>query len=389
MLTDLQVSRTRPKSKRFEVLDGKGLYLRIFPTGGKSWIYRYQHHNTPRRMTLGQYPDMGVAEARIAHGEAMKLLKQGVDPGKAGADRARKARQEPTVKDMVGELWREEMQHRKSGHETHRMLEKDVYPIWGGWPVSAIKRRDIVLLLDGITARGAPITRNRVHSALTRLFNFACERGVIEDSPCTRIRKIPETPKSRVLNDAEIKSLWGMISLEDGESIFQQTVKLAFKLQLLTGQRLAEVAGMRHAELDLESHVWAIPATRMKGNIEHVLPITPTMEAVIIQAGNIHPEYVFPRPRGKDHITRQVMGNFLRDKTHDMGFTFSSHDIRRTVRTRLAELNVEEFLAERILGHKLSGVLGIYNRHTYLPEKKEALIKWEARLMEIVGGNHA
>ncbi|EKE07862.1 MAG: Phage integrase, partial [uncultured bacterium] len=160
---------------------------------------------------------------------------------------------------MVNEIWEKELQHKKSGSQTKRLLQKDVLPFWGNRKVADIKRRDIVQLLDRIKER-APITANRVHGALTRLFNFAAERGVIEDSPCTRIRKAPEKGRSRVLTDNEIRLLWDALALDNMTMDIYRASKLALKMILLTGQRPGEVCGMTWDELD--GSTWNIPAAR-------------------------------------------------------------------------------------------------------------------------------
>ena len=388
-LTDLQVKKIVPRNGRFEVSDGKGLSVRITPNGTKTWVFRYQFKERPRRMTLGNYPVVGLADARELHAKAMQDIQRGIDPGQEAKERKKKFKAEPTMKDIIDELWKKELKNKKSGPETMRLLQKDVTPAWGKRRVSDIKRRDIVLLLDRIEERGAPITRNRVHSALTRLFNFGAERGIIDDSPCTRIRKLVEKSKTRVLTDDEIKLLWDALDTEASTPIFL-TTKLALKIILLTGQRSGEICGMTDDELDLEQNIWTIPANRMKNNQEHKIPLTDTMRRVIDQARGLFGDgesfFVFPSPRHASIKPHSLSKAILRNR-QDMGIQnpFTPHDIRQTVRTRLAELKIKEFIAERVLGHKLEGMLAVYNQHDYLPEKRQALEAWEKRLKTIVG----
>lgn len=165
-LTDLKVKKLASRNRRFEVSDGKGLSIRITPKGVKTWVFRYQYNKIPRRMTLGNYPGMGLADARQHHAEAMQDLQRGFDPGLRVKEAKAKLKTSPTMTDIVNELWETELKEKKSGSETLRLLHKDVTPSWGNRRVSEIKRRDIVLLLDGIVKRGSPVTRNRVHSAL-------------------------------------------------------------------------------------------------------------------------------------------------------------------------------------------------------------------------------
>jgi integrase len=388
-LTDLQVSKTKPRDTRFELVDGNGLSLRITPNGLKVWQFRYRFNGIRRRMDLGHYPAISLAEARTRHGEAMQDLEHSIDPGRQALTEKHKLKAIPNFKDMILELWEAELRHKRSGIETKRLLEKDIVPHWGNRKVSEIKRRDIVLLLDGIAKRG-PIIRNRVHSALTRLFNFSAERGVIEDSPCTRIRKLPETSKTRVLMDEEIKALWKALDLRNDKIDLFITSKLCLKLILLTGQRPGEICGMTWNELDLKNDVWTIPAARMKNNLEHKLPLTASVKKIIQQAKRIFggdTPWVFPSPNKKAPLVQHSLSRAISRHHVEMGIEeeFTPHDIRRTMRTRLAGLNVPEFIAERVLGHKLEGMLAVYNQYDYLPEKRKALEAWEAKLKAILG----
>lgn len=388
MLTDLKLKRYKsPEGKRHILWDKGGLGIR-FGEKHKIWVFRYSFEGRRLMMTLGEYPAKSLEEARKEAAEAALKVKRGVDPA-AEKKMAREARiAAPTVEQFVNEIDTFELAQKKSGKETKRLLDYDVVPVWGKRKVADIKRRDIVLLLDGIRKR-APITANRVHSALSRLFNFAAERGVIEDSPCTRIRKPKETAKSRTLTDDELKRLWAALDLNNKAVDIYAITKLALKMILLTGQRPGEVCGMTWDEID--GDIWTIPAERMKGKEPHSIPLTSMVLEIIEQAraySNGSP-YVFCSTR-KDSapVTPGALSHaILRHWEEEMGFEepFTPHDLRRTFRTRLAELRIDDIVAEKVIGHKLQGMLGVYNRHDYENEKREALEKWEKKLRFIVG----
>lgn len=386
-LTDLQIKKLSPKVKRYEVLDGKGLYIRVMPSDAKSWFYRYIFDGIPRRMMLGSYPGISLAEARKRHAEAMIKVQQGIDPGLEAKEKKLKRKSAPAFQDILEELWEIELCNKKSGIQTRKLLEKNALPVWGKRKVADIKRRDIVILLDHIRAR-APIVGNRVQGALSRLFNFAAERGVIDDSPCTRIKKIAEKGRSRVLTDDEIKLLWSALDLENSAVDIYRITKLALKLILLTGQRPGEVAGMTWAEID--GDFWNVPAERMKSGLSNRVPLNQMAQAVIEQArvysGDCN--YVFRSShKSGAAISRHALSRAISRHWSEIGFqeAFTPHDLRRTLRTKLAELGISDIIAERVMGHKLQGVLGIYNRHSYDAEKRQALFLWEKRLCEILG----
>lgn len=393
-LTDLHVNKLSPKSVFYDVPDGDGLYIRVMPTGTKTWVFRYMFDKRQRLMTLGRYPSISLAEARERHALARQDLegKNPVDPGLKQKE-ARKARSDAkTIKGMLDEFWKIELSKKKSGPETKRLLEKDVLPRWGSRKVEDIRRRDIVLLIDTVRER-APIGANRVLGALTRFFNFAAERGIIDHSPCVGIKKPKETGRSRVLTDDEIKTLWAALELENKTIDMYRLSKLAMKMILLTGQRPGEVCGMTWDELDNGS--WNIPAERMKGKEPQRVPLTSMALEIIEQARPLscNSRYVFRSSYVEDSpIKPHSLARALDRHRLEMGFKenaerFTPHDLRRTVRTRLAALGISDVVAERVLGHKLQGILAVYNRYDYDQEKRQALGLWEQRLLEILGAS--
>jgi integrase len=293
----------------------------------------------------------------------------------------------PSFEDILKELWERELQHKKSGKESLRLLKNDCLPVWGKKKVKTIRRRDIVLLLDDIEKR-APITRNRVHGALSRLFNFAAERGIIEDSPCVRIRKLTEKGRTRVLDDDEIRHLWCALDPEQIKPMdAYRLTKLALKVILLTGQRPGEVVGMRWAEI--KDDVWYIPAERMKNGDQHNVPLTTLALETIDQARHLSgdSEFVFRSTHRDGPMSARALSRAIVSHWEAIGIKekFTPHDLRRTVRTRLAELGIDDVIAERVLGHKLQGIMRVYNQHSYEIEKRQALEKWERKLRHIVG----
>ena len=391
-LTDLQVRKLASKKRRYEVSDGKGLYIRVMPSGNKSWVYRYLFDGRPRRMTFGGYPGVTLALAREKHAQAMQDVQRGVDPGELAKAAKAKRKAAPDVDDLLKEYWSHELGKTPSGKERRRLVEKDVLPLWGHRKVADITRRDAVLLLDRVRKR-APIGANRLQSVIVRMFNFAAERGIIEHSPLTGMRRPREKARSRVLTDAEIKLLWAALDLENMEMDIYRVTKLALKLILLTGQRPGEVAGMAWAEIDEESEVgavWNIPGSRIKNKEPQRVPLCP-MALEIIEEARLYSgdsEFVFRSSyKPEQAVSRQALTRAVARHWSEMGIkkAFTPHDLRRTLRTKLAELGVSDIVAERVLGHKLQGMMAVYNRHAYDVEKRQALLKWEARLREILG----
>jgi len=162
-------------------------------------------------MTLGEFPALSLADARTAHGAAWELLKKGTDPGAAKLAADDEARKAPTVKQLVEEFIKKGLKAKgnRTWKEYKGSLEKDVVPLWEHRKAHDIKKRDAILLLEGIVERGSPNQSLQVFKQIRRMFNFAMERGILEYSPCAHVKPlVPEAKKDRFLSAEEIKVFW-------------------------------------------------------------------------------------------------------------------------------------------------------------------------------------
>lgn len=396
MFTDLTLQKLKPIiGKRVEKWDSgqggqKGLGLRV----GKKKIFfvKYFFEGRKKRITIGEYPGISLVEARLKAQEALVQVQKGIDPGIEAQQDKRSYSSEPDVKELIQELWDNKLSKLKSGEASRRLLKKDLLTPWGKRKVSTIKTRDIVLLLDNVAER-APVTRNRLHTAISGLFSFAVSRGIIDISPCGNIIRSEEKTRDRVLNDDELVLLWRALDLENKKDFDAYSItKLALKLILLTGQRPGEVAGMERSELTerKDGSWWEIPAKRMKGKkaMPHDIPLNPLAIEVIEQAKfySGKSKYIFRSTLKKNSpisvraISRAVVRHLAEMKIDK----FTPHDLRRTFRTGLAELKVSDVVAEKIIAHRLQGVLGVYNRAMYEQERRSAIGLWENHIQGLV-----
>lgn len=389
MLTDLKLKRCkRPEGKRAILWDRGGLGIRI---GEKSriWVFRYSFEGRRLMMTLGEYPVKSLEEARKEAAAAKLKVKLGIDPGAEKKEVRQTRKAAPTVADFIEEFYDRKLKGTRSGKERKRLLTYDVLPHLGKKKMADIKRRDITALLDDIEDR-APVVRNRVYSVLHLMFKTAIKRGVVDTSPCTDFDKAEETHRERVLSDEEIKLVWAALDLTNKKFGIYAITKLALKMVLVTGQRPGEVCGMAEDELDFKAKIWTIPASRMKGKTAHRVPLTNMALEIIEQARSYSGDspFVFKAPHTDKPITSNALPKaMLRHWEEEIGLPEAAtpHDMRRTVRTRFAELGVEDIIAERVLAHKLQGIAKVYNHYAYDKEKREALTQWEKKLRLIVG----
>lgn len=385
--TDKKIQNLKPKAQRYEEWEGNGFGVRVTPRGTRSFVCLFRFEGKPRRLTLGTYPTMTLAEAHQAHGEAMKKLEQGIDPGaEAVAERA-EDRQAPTVAVLADEYLEKWAKPRKrSWREDERILKKDVLPEWGRRKAREITRRDVIRLLDGIVDRGAGIMANRTLAAIRKMFNFAVGRDIVPVSPCLAVRAPAlEQRRDRVLTTDEIRALWHGL---DGAKMAEGT-KFALKLQLATAQRKVEIVSATWEEIDLTDKWWTIPPEKAKNKMAHRVPLSPLALELLQAAKNIAGDspWIFPSPQTDRHITPEAVDHALRRPgLEHLGFTFWVHDLRRSAASHMTSLGISRLVVGKLLNHAERGVTSTYDRHSYDKEKRQALETWGRKLQAIIEG---
>jgi integrase len=395
-LTDAVARQAPARPERYEIAEASGLALRVAPSGAKSWGWRYRAPDgRQRRLTLGVYPKVSLADARERQAAARRLLALGKDPSDDRPSRE-------TVADLAEVYLERHGRGMRTRHEEERRLRRDVLPTLGGRKVADVTRREVADLVHGIATRiradrgTSGVHANRVFGTLQRLFAKAVDWGWIEHSPTDRLAKpVQERARERVLGDAELARLWPALDLLPDERM-----RLALRLQLATGQRLGEVVGAAARELDLGSRVWTIPPERAKNGREHAVPLSPlafglVAEAVRLAAGG---PWLFPSARAGarvPHLRRDSVDQAFRRLLARIGFPAAvPHDLRRSCATGMIALGVEPHHVEAVLNHvsgARGGVAGVYNRHAYEAEKRAALERWGAHLSGLCGvgaGSH-
>ena len=307
MLTEIAITKLKQPEKRKSYPAGvPGLFLLHHPSGEKSWALLYRSHGIQRKLTLGSYPTIGLADARRLARAALGEVAKGQDPAaeRQASRAAAKAEREADVDrlEKVVELFiqRHAKPKTKNWLETERALEKEVVARWRGRRLSQITRAHIHEMTDAIIDRGAPVRANRVFEQFRTLCRWAVARGIIERSPCEGMKApAAETSRDRVLSDAEVLLVWR--SFESVGWPFGPIGKLLF----LTGARVNEIAGLEWAELDLRAKAWTLPAARAKNGKANVVPLSgPALEIIRVSADCRAQEVCF-------HDDTQVAGERL------------------------------------------------------------------------------
>jgi integrase len=251
--------------------------------------------------------------------------------------------------------------------------------------VQSITQADVVAVIDRVVDRGKPIMANRLLVHLKRLFKWTAGRGMIAVSPAALIEApSPKSERERVLTDPELCEVW------HGCDRLGWPFGPLVQLLMLTAQREGEVAAMRWSDLDLEAATWTLVGAQTKAKRSHLIPLS-AMALQILKAQPRLASCDFVFPAGRTGNARPVSG-FSKVKVRlDRICGISDwvfHDLRRTVATAMARLQVPPHVTEKILnhrGHAVAGPMGkIYQRYDYLEERRAALELWAATLERVI-----
>jgi integrase len=400
-LTDTLVRAAKSDNgkHRLQITDARcqGLELRVSNTGTKSFAFKYRSKRDSRvvRLTLGSYPDLSLASARTMADQHRKLIADGGDPrDERRAEIAKavaKARGEGLTFDQVAEQYLE--QYAKPFKLSWRNDESYLRRPRARWrkvPIGTITDDDVAKLLNDIAAE-APVSANRTQSILHKLFVWAKEPGrkyVAVNPLADMSRRAKETPKERVLDDSEIRTLWRR--LDDPKLPAERSVALALKLILLTAARPGMVAGMTREELrglDSKRPEWHLPGSRMKNGKSFIVPLSREAVAIIKEAMPDKDQAVVFQSRfhHRASIARHTLSQSLLDIVKYLGMKkFTPHDLRRTAATVARRNGVPRDDVTALLAHTKSDVTRVYDVYDMLDEKRAAVTALGRAISRIV-----
>lgn len=398
-LTPATLAMKKPETGRVEVRDTDSpLVFRVTATGARSLTVRTRLRGEQIRLTYSR-PVLAenLGDARTWASEVIEKCRKGVDPRNEDRRLALEAKKKDRLRfeSVVEDFMKRHGSKNRTADETQRIFDKYALPQWGDRQIHEVTRSDVNELLDKIEdgnlrspdgeMLGGPVMADRTLAAVRKLFNWYAVRDDKFVSPIVRgmARTKPrEHARTRVLSDEEIAAMWPIL---DGLGTFGGIVKALF----LTAQRRGEVADMRRSEIDAEG-VWAIPAHRYKTKTPMFVPLSDPARAVIDGQDVIDgSDLVFTTTgkspfsgfsKSKANLDALVLAA-LRQRAEKQGedpekvelSDWRIHDIRRTAKTLMVRAGVRPDISERVLGHVIPGVEGVYDRHSYLEEKRDAL----------------
>jgi integrase len=421
VLDDKLIRSLQPSDKRFDVLDAivPGLLVTVSPSGTKSMVLRTRKGaKSPIRRAIGIYGRVTLEQARRTAREWLELLDKGGDPKlllERQRDEQHRLREEAAAKTaatfgVVYERFCErKLSRQRRGDNVKQALKGRVLEDWRNLPVANITHKDVRTALQKLVDREKYAYAHNLFDACRAFFAFCIDEDLIEVSPVARLKRnniIGERKhRERWLNDDEIFALWRATdhlafidpNAKEPQASFSPYGPL-YKLMLLTGARLSELTGARWAEFDLERGIWKIPPERYKVGQTHLVPLTADMLTVLKKVPRYRSgDLVFSTTFGKSplngfsKIKKRIDRRMLRtlralarlrkgDPAEVKLEPFINHDVRRSVRTGLSKLRVQDHIAEAVIGHGRKGIARVYDMHRFDDEKREALELWNAKL---------
>lgn len=366
-----------PTEGRAEFVDHlcPGLHLRVTIQGTRTFSAMFRVNGKLIRQTIGRYPRVSLSNARAAALAMVRTVQDGAD----ARERRSRAPSTVTYGELVEAYTEKHLKvNARSWRNINRGLTCQRMTPFLKRPVATITRREIIELGDAMVAAGTPQAAVNHLRYLKMIFNWAAGRDMIVHNPTSGVKPPAKTvERDRVLSDEEIAAVWNAtldLPTPYGEM---------YRMFLLTGQRRSEVSTMRWSEVN--GDLWTIPRDKVKKDRAHTVPLSPTAQAVLSSLSELprfeDDGFVFSTTGGAS-----ASSNFckvkrrLDDLSGVTGWTI--HDLRHTVRSKLAELRVPREVARKVLNHEDGKVDRIYNRHEYLAEKREALEKWERMLLK-------
>ncbi|MDO6617437.1 site-specific integrase [Shewanella sp. 6_MG-2023] len=417
-LTDKQILGAKPKANKYELVDstrqrGAGrLVVRITPKGKKEFCFKYTFEGVRRYISIGIYPTMSLVDAREEIRPHSSVLAQGIDPKvKIEKDKAKQnaAEQAEAMKGSIQQLFRAyTAQMKEDGKRTYgavlKALEKEVYPhIPAITKAKEVQPTDIVPILSSMIKRGAVVQSNRVRSYIVAAYNFGLRHDLNPAQAHTGVKfgllMNPAQVVAKQSHAEKVGENW--LTLNEVQELlanFHRVNRIGPMVSALMGlcfytggQRPYELVASRWESVNWKEKTLLVTAEVSKNKRPHLIPLTDSAFTLLRNLQDESESGPFIFPRKNDHQQHLRTDSFSKAisryrEAYPESKAFVARDIRRTCKTLMGELGISKELRDRLQNHALNDVSSKhYDRYSYLPEKREALRKWEARLTGIEG----
>ncbi len=386
-LTDSQVRSFKPNKQRFKKSDGRGLYIEVMPTGGKYFRLACRLDGKQRTYTIGEYPEMSLADARLKASEYKKSTKLGIDPtAVAKKEKAKREQTKPLWRDVAKDYL---MLRQRSGAAVRTMQKLDrqinvTIKALGSREVTDISAEDVLAVVNPIANAGYVENAHEIRSRFSQVFRYAAARGLIKYDPAAMtIDAMVPRKRGEFAGLTDPKQVGNLLRDIHTYRKNHLWVGSAVLLSAYLFPRNTELRGMRWSEVDWEERLWEIPSNRMKMKRDHIIPLPDQALKILKEVKEIDlgSELVFPAPRNP---VKMMSDNTFNKALRAMGYMSSQHvhhGFRTTASTLLNEMGWNADWIERQLAHvQQDKVRASYNKAQYLEGRRKMMKAYAYKL---------
>uniref|UniRef100_UPI0036DD5B1F tyrosine-type recombinase/integrase n=1 Tax=Photorhabdus sp. RM322S TaxID=3342825 RepID=UPI0036DD5B1F len=390
-LTDkkLKTLNSSTRDKEMKISDGAGLMLRVSKNGVISWFFKYRiggRESEASRVTLGRYPDLSLSKAREIRDLCREWLANGQDPKRMLKLNRETSLKPATVYDAL-EYWFSEYatENLVNAENLHAKVKKHIYPYIGDMALKDCETRHWLECFNRIK-KNAPSVAGVILQVAQQAFKFCNIRRYATYKELIELTLqdigVKVNRRKKVLSTKEIKDL--LVALRN--NFFSPYYENLIYLLIVFGARTVEVRLSKMDEWDLNEKIWTVPESNNKTKEKILRPIPDTLIERITHLKHQNKNSEWLLGEFKENTAVSSTGGRIWQRLEHTE-QWSLHDLRRTFSTGMSDIGIPPHIVELLLGHTLGGVMAIYNRSQYLPEKLDALNKWTERL-DVLAGNH-
>ncbi|MFZ3322740.1 MAG: integrase arm-type DNA-binding domain-containing protein [Usitatibacter sp.] len=391
-LTDRAVQNAKPKAAAYKLTDGRGMYLLVKPDGAKYWRLKYRYAGKEKLLSLGVYPDVKLKSARTKRDAAREQVAAGLDPSVARKAEKRLQRiSASNTFEAIALEWHGKQKAKWS--EAHAdavlsRLERDLFPSIGREPIASVSAQVLLEALRKIEARGALELLSKSRVVAGQVFRYAIATARATSDPTVALRGAFEQRETRNyarLHEPDLPEFLKKLEGYEGTRL----TKLAIKLLALTFVRTGELRGARWPEFNFEEREWHIPAERMKGGSEHIVPLSDQAIAVLREIEKLSGDEDFSFPN-EHHAKKPMSENTILFALYRMGYRgrATGHGFRATASTILNGVKKAQGrtwnadVIERQLAHKEANKIRAAYHHTQYLEERATMMQWWADYLD-------
>lgn len=381
-LTARQIDTAKPADRDYKLADAAGLYLLVKKSGAKYWCLKYRFGGKEKKLSIGVYPFITLAQARAERDKARRMIADGTDPSHDKQSRKRALRESTanSFKAIATEWFAHKARQWTARYLADQVarIESHIYPSLAHRPVSEIKPLEVLGCLRAIESRGRLETLRKTRQICVQIFAYAIVTGRATSNPADYLSTAllsPERGNNRCLTAGQLPGFMRDV-LQSGHLAAKAT-----RLLMLTALRTGEMRLGRWDEVDFEKAVWEIPAERMKKRRPHIVPLSRQALALLVEiktlTAGLNSPYILPggpradKPRGRRFINECLISLGWHDHT-------TAHGFRHTFSTLAHDEGFNTAWIELQLAHvDKNSIRGTYNHALYLDDRR-SLMQWYA-----------